>query len=173
MYYSESVILSTAALHRLVTCEGVASRLEGGFVMPRGVYPRAPLDQRFWSRVEKTESCWLWQPATRTGEYGKLTNKILAHRFSWELHYGSIPEGLWVLHHCDTPPCVHPEHLFLGTAKDNNSDSVSKGRHAQIKKTHCPKGHPYEGVNLSRSPCGDRRCRECNRVRARKSKELY
>ena len=80
--------------------------------------------------VTKT-GCWMWTGYVMKGGYGRMGfngNIMLAQRFSWELHYGPIPEGMDVCHHCDTPPCVNPDHLFLGTQKDNNYDSVEKGR---------------------------------------------
>jgi len=82
-----------------------------------------------------TTPCWVWMGSPVSGGYGGIfinkTRRIPAHRFSWELHYEPIPQGLWVLHHCDNRPCVNPEHLFLGTAIDNVADMVAKGRQAK------------------------------------------
>lgn len=90
---------------------------------------RAPTTaDRFWARVEKTETCWLWSGGRDPDGYGEF-NGTRAHRASWELHNGPIPNGLWVLHHCDNPPCVRPDHLFLGSSADNTADKVAKGRH--------------------------------------------
>ena len=91
---------------------------------------------RFWANVQKTTDCWLWTGCSggRLG-YGVLSypgrskGGTPAHRYSWELHVGPIPEGLCVLHHCDNPPCVRPGHLFLGTKADNTADMMLKGRH--------------------------------------------
>ena len=104
--------------------------------MPRQLQgrPRTPIAERFWPKVLKTETCWLWQGAHMTHGYGVLnaggTNNIRrsTHRVSWELHNGPIPDGLAVLHKCDNPPCVNPDHLFLGTQADNLRDMSSKGR---------------------------------------------
>lgn len=100
---------------------------------------RKPLEERFWAKVQKSEGCWLWTANTtkdRKGNkrYGLLgagrrgEGMLFAHRVSWELHFGEIPEGLLVLHSCDTPPCVNPAHLFLGTQTDNMQDMAAKGR---------------------------------------------
>ena len=85
--------------------------------------------------IPVTESgCWLWTANTGRDGYGKIkVNKhtVRAHRFSWEVHCGPIPNGLQVLHRCDVPCCVNPDHLFLGTNIDNVSDCVKKDRHAR------------------------------------------
>lgn len=90
-----------------------------------------PID-RFWKYVVKSESCWLWIGSKGSRGYGQLhinRKPVRAHRFSWELHYGPIPAGMEVCHHCDNPPCVRPDHFFLGTQADNLKDMVNKGRH--------------------------------------------
>lgn len=85
-----------------------------------------------------------------------------AHRLAWEEAYGSIPAGMSVLHTCDVRNCVNPEHLFLGTYKDNAQDMVKKGRHWNQRKTHCKNGHPFTGTRDSR---GRRMCKECEQIR--------
>ena len=95
-------------------------------------YPVADTpEKRFWSRIRKTNDCWHWTGAT-AGGYGQIVNckiKTPAHRFSWELHFGQIPDGLFVCHHCDNKLCVNPDHLFLGTASDNMQDMIQKYGH--------------------------------------------
>lgn len=93
--------------------------------------------QDFWSHVEKTDSCWLWTRHTshRFG-YGFFCYQGVsqnAHRVSWQLKHGDIPKGMCVLHRCDVPSCVNPDHLFLGTRGDNNSDRLLKGRNSNRK----------------------------------------
>jgi hypothetical protein len=88
---------------------------------------------RFWGRVQKSPNCWLWTGDTKSHGYGRMVgrNRKLqhVHRVSWELHFGPIPVGLFVLHKCDVKACVRPDHLFLGTQEDNIRDCVNKGRH--------------------------------------------
>lgn len=87
----------------------------------------------FWAYVEKSPACWLWTGSTRPGKwpYGQVRyegKNQLAHRVAWILTYGPILPGFLVLHHCDTPACVRPDHLFLGTTSDNARDAIKKGR---------------------------------------------
>ena len=88
--------------------------------------------ERFWERVNQTKGCWLWTGCRYVTGYGAVRvrgHDYKTHRFSWELHYGPIPIGMCVLHHCDVPLCVRPDHLFLGTPADNTHDMLVKGRH--------------------------------------------
>ena len=102
----------------------------------RREYP--PFEQRFWAKVLKTPSCWLWQGATAGRGYGVFgTNRdglMYAHRFSYELHCGPIGDGLVILHTCDTPNCVNPVHLVAGTQRENVLDMIKKGRRRLAKK---------------------------------------
>ena len=88
-------------------------------------------EERFWSRVQKTEDCWLW----RGYGYVSLRNRMWGvHRFAWTLTYGAIPSGLFVCHHCDNASCVHPGHLFLATNQENMHDCAKKGRTSGVKR---------------------------------------
>lgn len=102
---------------------------------------RRSLASRFWSKVNKTDGCWLWTASLmqrrdsrnrdNKHRYGRFTLRnrpITAHRMAWILTHGEIPNGLWVLHRCDVPQCVRPDHLFLGTVADNVADMCAKGR---------------------------------------------
>ena len=83
---------------------------------------------RFWSKVKKTDGCWVWTGKS-FGDFGYCRySKTLVHRKSWELTFGKIPKGKLVLHKCDNPPCVRPDHLYIGTQKDNVRDMHERGR---------------------------------------------
>jgi len=133
--------------------------------------PPAP---RFWSKVLKGEgdACWIWTGARRA-PYGQLKagNRLIkTHRFSWQLHYGAIPDGMHILHKCDTPLCVRPDHLFLGTHADNMHDFASKGRHWLSKRTHCARGHEFTPENTVVRRNGSRGCRQCRRENGDKAR---
>ena len=125
-------------------------------------------EKRFWAKVNKTETCWLWMASTRPkmrghnpdfgyGAFGYtkdgVTVQTRAHRFSFELHNGKIQDGLCVLHSCDNPLCVNPAHLFLGTRADNNHDMCAKGRHIS-GGTHC--GKTGAGYSLGKYKRGEK-----------------
>jgi hypothetical protein len=109
--------------------------------MPKGVYSRDFVPERFerefWKKYEvKENGCWEWTALRSKLGYGRVClwlgskkhKYTSAHRVAWQLKNGEIPDGLFVCHSCDNPPCMNPSHLFLGTPKDNAQDSVRKGR---------------------------------------------
>lgn len=124
------------------------------------------LAERFWSKVEKKSGCWSWNGAKTSG-YGYITRGkrgdglIRAHRLSYELHFGPIPEGLEVRHKCDNPECTNPNHLELGTHSDNMKDIVKRRRHSAHGKTHCVNGHEYNTANTYFNSRGHRYCKVC------------
>jgi len=107
--------------------------------MPRFFDPEGA----FWSKVDRSgdpDSCWEWRRYREPNGYGKVSvwgKKILAHRYSYELFYGSVPVGLEVCHRCNNPGCVNPKHLYAGTRSQNMFDAVSAGTHY-----HGPGGDP-------------------------------
>ena len=124
-----------------------------------------------------TTACHQWTAHTNRKGYGKFrvgTKKVsLSHRVSYEIHRGPMPDGLCVLHSCDNPTCVNPDHLWLGTHQENVADRDAKGRHvsANGEKTHCKHGHEFTEENTYRYPDGSRECKTCNahRCRARRA----
>jgi hypothetical protein len=122
--------------------------------------------ERFFSKIEKTTSCWIWKGAIRgKNGYGcmKVDGKVVdVHRFSYAFHNGPIPAGMLVCHSCDNRLCVNPAHLFLGTHTDNMQDCKSKGRLHFRDNAHL-KRHP--STNSYKKGC---RCDGCREVEARR-----
>ena len=120
--------------------------------------------ERFWSKVEKTDGCWIWMASRDPKGYGTFgfEGRVhKAHRVAYILAFGEVPNGAHVLHSCDNPHCVNPSHLRPGTHTDNMQDKVLRGRHFQSNQTHCKRSHPLDDLNTYMTPDGRRNCRTC------------
>lgn len=138
---------------------------------------KASMEERFFQKVNKTNSCWLWTGALNSRGYGSMGvagKAISAHRLSYTWFKGEIPEGMIVCHSCDVPSCVNPDHLWVGSYADNMNDMVNKNRQGLTsrKQDHCRKGHsfqefePYVRIKKKGRQAGKeyRTCSECSRI---------
>lgn len=125
--------------------------------------PPKPAWERFWKFVDKCgeDECWNWIGGIGKGGYGlfwinELHADVHSSRASWMIHYGDIPDGMFVCHHCDNPACVNPKHLFLGTNKDNMQDMIAKGRRVKCFGTK----HGNHGTNCWENKLSPEQVRE-------------
>lgn len=126
------------------------------------------IDKKFWARVDKTGSCWVWTGPKRGVGYGVISvdsKPKAVHRFAYELLVGPIPEGLVLDHLCRNRLCVRPEHLEAVTQQVNILRGVGYTAVA-ARKTHCKRGHEYTPENTVKATNG-RWCRECRKAWAR------
>lgn len=125
--------------------------------------------ERFWQKVNKTDGCWEWTAYRNAFGHGRFRlggRLLLAHRVSYEMMVGPIPEGLQIDHVCRNPPCVNPAHLEPVTHQENvRRGMVGKLNSANAAKTHCPRGHEYNCTNTYTRRSGARVCRACARER--------
>jgi hypothetical protein len=131
-----------------------------------------PVVERFWPKVEKTETCWLWRGARDPSGYGRFNRGVrgesiaLAHRVAYELERGPIPEGLPLDHLCRNPSCVNPAHLEAVPMRENSM----RGQHPKYR-AHltgvCLRGHVFAEVGVREYPNGRKGCRQCIRETGR------
>ena len=130
------------------------------------------LYQRFWAKVNKTDTCWLWTASADRGygqiyAGGRLGKTLLAHRVAYEMLVGPIPEGLHLDHLCRVTLCVNPNHLEPVTPRENTlrgESSMAK----RARQTECLRGHPLSGANLYTNSKGGRSCKICKNESAKR-----
>jgi hypothetical protein len=126
------------------------------------------LSDRFWSKVNKTDTCWLWTGCRGSAGYGQLYvagHVLYAHRIAWDMVNDPLPRGLQLDHLCRVRACVNPAHLEPVTRRENILRGISPSA-VHARKTHCPAGHAYDEQNTYVDD-GSRYCRACRNERSR------
>ena len=127
---------------------------------------------RFWAKVQKTDTCWLWQASLLPNGYPRFSlngSTVYAHRFAYERANGPIAKGLEIHHLCGIRHCVNPAHMEVATHKQNIHRGNGVAGH-NIRKTHCKHGHEFNDANTCLRANGSRQCIECRRIRDRDRK---
>lgn len=134
-------------------------------MLPKRRSPLYNTREKIEAKVRRNKAgCWIWTGSHTTFGYGETYfygERWGIHRLFYTWYRGEVPEDLCVCHHCDVRDCCNPEHLFLGTYKDNIHDMIRKGRQGNVKKTHCIRGHELAGANLYLRYREGRRIRQC------------
>lgn len=123
--------------------------------------PRGTVAARFWPKVAKSDTCWLWQGAVDSRGYGVmgLGGRKLGvgrvHRLSWEMVNGPIPPNALICHHCDVKQCVRPDHLYLGTKRTNAADAQERGQMSTGKRHPVPRGMAHWKAKLTDEQVAD------------------
>jgi hypothetical protein len=133
----------------------------------------ATMEERFWAKVDKTDTCWLWTGYTCKG-YGQFCGRPgtrAAHRITYEILVGPIPQGMDLDHLCRVRACCNPAHLEPVTRRENlvrGETLIAR----QVALIHCPQGHPYDEANTFITSAGRRHCRACDRDRHRQRRAV-
>jgi hypothetical protein len=143
-----------------------------------GPRARLPLSDRFWRYVQQGDGCWIWAGSKDSKGYGQISSggrqgrRVLAHRLSYTIAKGQIPEGLDLDHLCRNPACVNPDHLEPVTRGENTrrGNAAAATRAARAAKPNCKHGHAWTPTNTYTDPHGHRRCRTCERANDQRQK---